>query len=205
MIELLLPIELNKYDTSMILPVKCYIDNFMRLWNCIRNVNTLQNPPPIQPLAHYSLLHLSSPKSPPHTTTSSPKNPPTEQALQHHSPPCVHSPKSPLILTRPLLLFKIHRLHKLFSLNLHHIFLLQSLLLILTPPPQNPPKTSKKQNATHTTPPSPQNPLNLWRSRMPMWMNRTLIFRPQWGIFLVVLKIINTINCWRTCLFQVWL
>jgi hypothetical protein len=28
-----------KYDTWRILPVKCYIDNSVRLWSCIRNVN----------------------------------------------------------------------------------------------------------------------------------------------------------------------
>jgi hypothetical protein len=35
MIELLLPMGLNKYDTWMIIPVKCYIDNFVRLRSCI--------------------------------------------------------------------------------------------------------------------------------------------------------------------------
>jgi hypothetical protein len=40
MIELLLPTGLNKYDTWRILLVKCYIDNSVRLWSCIRNVNT---------------------------------------------------------------------------------------------------------------------------------------------------------------------
>jgi hypothetical protein len=39
MIEILPPIEKYKYDTWMILPVKCYIDNFVRLQSCIRNVN----------------------------------------------------------------------------------------------------------------------------------------------------------------------
>jgi hypothetical protein len=34
------------------------------------------------------------------------------------------------LLTLPLL-FKIHQLHMLFSLILHHVFLLQGLLLIL--------------------------------------------------------------------------
>jgi hypothetical protein len=38
-VELLLPMGLNKYDTSRILPVKCYIDNSVRLQSCIRNVN----------------------------------------------------------------------------------------------------------------------------------------------------------------------
>jgi hypothetical protein len=38
-IELLLPLGLNKYDTWRIQPVKCYIDNFVRLWSCIRNIN----------------------------------------------------------------------------------------------------------------------------------------------------------------------
>jgi hypothetical protein len=40
MTELLPPLGLNKYNTWRILPVKCYIDNHVRLWSCIRNVNT---------------------------------------------------------------------------------------------------------------------------------------------------------------------
>jgi hypothetical protein len=39
MIEILPPLEKYKYDTLRILPVKCYIDNSVRLWSCIRNVN----------------------------------------------------------------------------------------------------------------------------------------------------------------------
>jgi hypothetical protein len=39
MIELLPPLEKYKYDTWRILPVKCYIDNSVCLWSCIRNVN----------------------------------------------------------------------------------------------------------------------------------------------------------------------
>jgi hypothetical protein len=39
MIEILLPLGKHKYDTWKILPVKCYIDNSMRLCSCIRNVN----------------------------------------------------------------------------------------------------------------------------------------------------------------------
>jgi hypothetical protein len=42
MIEILPPLEKYKYDTWRILPVKCYIDNSVRLRSCIRNVN---NPP----------------------------------------------------------------------------------------------------------------------------------------------------------------
>jgi hypothetical protein len=40
MIEILPPLEKYKYDTWRTLPVKCYIDNFMRLRSCIRNINT---------------------------------------------------------------------------------------------------------------------------------------------------------------------
>jgi hypothetical protein len=40
MIEILPPVEKYKYDTWRILLVKCYIDNFMCLQSCIRNVNT---------------------------------------------------------------------------------------------------------------------------------------------------------------------
>jgi hypothetical protein len=43
MIELLLSLGLNKYDTSKILPVKCYIDNFVCLWSYIRNINIHQD------------------------------------------------------------------------------------------------------------------------------------------------------------------
>jgi hypothetical protein len=39
MIEILPLLKKYKYDIWRILPVKCYIDNFMRLRNCIRNVN----------------------------------------------------------------------------------------------------------------------------------------------------------------------
>jgi hypothetical protein len=41
MIEIFPPLEKYKYDTWRILPVKCYIDNFVRLRSCIRNVNML--------------------------------------------------------------------------------------------------------------------------------------------------------------------
>jgi hypothetical protein len=39
MIEVLPRLEKYKYDTQIILPVKCYIDNFVPLRSCIRNVN----------------------------------------------------------------------------------------------------------------------------------------------------------------------
>jgi hypothetical protein len=39
MIEVLPPLGKYKYDTSRILPVKCYIDNLVCLRSCIRNVN----------------------------------------------------------------------------------------------------------------------------------------------------------------------
>jgi hypothetical protein len=39
MIEILSPLGKYKYDTWRILPVKCYIDNSIRLRSCIRNVN----------------------------------------------------------------------------------------------------------------------------------------------------------------------
>jgi hypothetical protein len=39
MIEILPPLGKHKYDTWRIFPVKCYIDNFMHLRSCIRNVN----------------------------------------------------------------------------------------------------------------------------------------------------------------------
>jgi hypothetical protein len=39
MIEIITPLEKYKYDTWRILSVKFYIDNFMRLWCCVRNVN----------------------------------------------------------------------------------------------------------------------------------------------------------------------
>jgi hypothetical protein len=38
-IEILPPLLKYKYDTWRILLVKCYIDNFVCLWSCIRNVN----------------------------------------------------------------------------------------------------------------------------------------------------------------------
>jgi hypothetical protein len=40
MIEMLPPLGKYKYDTWRILPVKCYIDNSVRLRSHIRNVNT---------------------------------------------------------------------------------------------------------------------------------------------------------------------
>jgi hypothetical protein len=39
MIEILPSLEKYKYDTWRILPVNCYIDNSVRLWSYIRNVN----------------------------------------------------------------------------------------------------------------------------------------------------------------------
>jgi hypothetical protein len=39
MIEVLPLFGKYKYDTWRILPVKCYIDNFVRLQSCIRNIN----------------------------------------------------------------------------------------------------------------------------------------------------------------------
>jgi hypothetical protein len=42
MIEILPPLGKYKYDIWRILPVKCYIDNSVRLWSCIRNVNKFQ-------------------------------------------------------------------------------------------------------------------------------------------------------------------
>jgi hypothetical protein len=39
MIEVLPPLGKYIYDTWRILPVKCYIDNSVCLWTCIRNVN----------------------------------------------------------------------------------------------------------------------------------------------------------------------
>jgi hypothetical protein len=39
MIEILPPLGKYKYDTWRILPVKCYIDNSVRLRSCIRNIN----------------------------------------------------------------------------------------------------------------------------------------------------------------------
>jgi hypothetical protein len=38
MIEILPPLRKYKYDTWRILPVKCYIDNSVRLRSCIRNI-----------------------------------------------------------------------------------------------------------------------------------------------------------------------
>jgi hypothetical protein len=40
MIEILPPLGKYKHDTWRILPVKCHIDNFVRLRSCIQNVNT---------------------------------------------------------------------------------------------------------------------------------------------------------------------
>jgi uncharacterized protein YqhQ len=39
MIEIIPPLGKYKYDTWRILSVKCYIDNFVRLRSCIRNIN----------------------------------------------------------------------------------------------------------------------------------------------------------------------
>jgi hypothetical protein len=39
MIGILPPLEKYKYNTWRILLVKCYIDNFVRLRSCIRNVS----------------------------------------------------------------------------------------------------------------------------------------------------------------------
>jgi hypothetical protein len=39
MIEILPPLEKYNYDTLRILAVKCYIDNSVHMWSCIRNIN----------------------------------------------------------------------------------------------------------------------------------------------------------------------
>jgi hypothetical protein len=44
-IEILPPLGKYKYDTGIILSVKCYIDNSVRMWSCIRNVNTCDTAP----------------------------------------------------------------------------------------------------------------------------------------------------------------
>jgi hypothetical protein len=54
MIEILPPLGKYKYDTWRILPVKCYIDNSVRLRSCIRNVNT-------QHRLEYVTAHRGSP------------------------------------------------------------------------------------------------------------------------------------------------
>jgi hypothetical protein len=41
MIEVLPPMGKYKYDTQRIHTVKCYIDNSVRLWSCIRNINSV--------------------------------------------------------------------------------------------------------------------------------------------------------------------
>jgi hypothetical protein len=98
-----------------------------------------------------------------------------------------------LLLTLPLL-FKMHQLHTLFNLILHHMFLLQCLPLIL-------PLLLKILQRLRRS----RMPLilllllrkilqRLRRSRMPLWTNPTLILRSQWQHFLVVLKIINIIK-----------
>jgi hypothetical protein len=43
MIEILSPLEKYKYDTWRILPMKYYIDYFVCLRSCIRNVNRASN------------------------------------------------------------------------------------------------------------------------------------------------------------------
>jgi hypothetical protein len=39
MIEIIPPLGKYKYDTWRIIPVKYYIDNSVRLWSYIRNIN----------------------------------------------------------------------------------------------------------------------------------------------------------------------
>jgi hypothetical protein len=44
MIEILPPLGKYKYDTwRILLPVKCYINNSVRLRSCIRNINNLSD------------------------------------------------------------------------------------------------------------------------------------------------------------------
>jgi hypothetical protein len=53
MIEVLPPLKKYKYDTCRILPMKCYIDNSVRLRSYIRNVN---NPDKIHAIVHMKPL-----------------------------------------------------------------------------------------------------------------------------------------------------
>jgi hypothetical protein len=55
MIEILSPLVQYKYDTWRILPVKCYIDNSVRLRSCIRNVNNCSN-------ARFGQFHFTHPQ-----------------------------------------------------------------------------------------------------------------------------------------------
>jgi hypothetical protein len=56
MIEILPPLGKYKYDTWRILPMKCYIDNFMCLRSCIRNVNSLYTKVPMEHLTQLTSL-----------------------------------------------------------------------------------------------------------------------------------------------------
>jgi hypothetical protein len=57
LIEVLPPLGKYKYDTWRILPVKCYIDNFVRLRSYIRNINNQSDHPNFVPkLRWYPLL-----------------------------------------------------------------------------------------------------------------------------------------------------
>jgi hypothetical protein len=65
MIEILPFLAKYKYDTWRILPVKCYIDNFMHLWSCIWNANTCAAPAaPPAPAVGASDCSASSPPWP---------------------------------------------------------------------------------------------------------------------------------------------
>jgi hypothetical protein len=60
MIEIFPPLKNYKYDTWRIVLVKCYVDNFVRLWSCIRNVNICfaELSPFLDVLYHCSLFNL---------------------------------------------------------------------------------------------------------------------------------------------------
>jgi hypothetical protein len=73
MIEILPPLGKYKYDTWRIVPVKCYIDNSVRLRSYIRNVNIDDEEAPCEALQRMVIRDVrpqdpSEPQAPNDTT-----------------------------------------------------------------------------------------------------------------------------------------
>jgi hypothetical protein len=112
MIEVLPPLGKYKYDTSRILSMKCYIDNSVHLWSCIRNINSHETlidawPPESRGrschvVTMHALLHA--------TTCSTPRSSRTGVAPRWASP-CI--PRLPTVLPgsrAPLFYWTVKRL-----------------------------------------------------------------------------------------------
>jgi hypothetical protein len=83
MIKIIYPLGKYKYDTWRILLVKCHIDNSVRLWSCIRNINRHHRFPATEPWAVISGEILRPPPCPAHRPCLPLRTPTTASSRGH--------------------------------------------------------------------------------------------------------------------------